>query len=107
GLLIKLMERLFLFFLVCLSINMQSQTNLIIDPSFEEYSRCPANITQSHRSFILKFWNIPTRGTPDYYNKCSNKVTSSVPYNKMGYQEVRTGTGYIGITCWVNFSEYI
>jgi len=76
---------LFLFFTV-----FSVGQNLIPDPSAEDYALCPTGLG------ILETW-LPTwntyRGTPDYFNNCSNGLGNS---NPVGFQEPRTGEGYIG-----------
>jgi hypothetical protein len=79
--------------------------NLIPDPSAENFAECPTGLG------ILQTWN-PNwqsfRGTPDYFNNCSNGLGSS---NPLGYQEPRTGEGYLGLITFsrnlVNAREYL
>lgn len=90
----------FLFFSVCLF-----GQNLIPDPSAEDYVECPTGLG------ILETWN-PNwqsfRGTPDYFNNCSDGLGSN---NPLGYQEPRTGDGYLGLFTFrrnpMNSREYI
>lgn len=70
--------------------------NLVKDPSFEEYKRCPTHLTQSAKLFPLSEWWLPTKGTPDYMNSCSDEITNySTPKNKHGIQSPKSGEGYL------------
>jgi outer membrane protein OmpA-like peptidoglycan-associated protein len=70
--------------------------NLVKDPSFEEYKRCPTHLTQSAKLFPLLEWWLPTKGTPDYMNSCSDEITGySTPKNKHGFQFPKSGEGYL------------
>jgi OOP family OmpA-OmpF porin len=71
--------------------------NLVPDPSFEEYKRCPTSIIHQKSEFRLNKW-YPARGSTDYYNSCANhkRTGVSVPYNQSGNQNARTGNGYVG-----------
>ncbi len=77
----------FFFFSVCLF-----GQNLIPDPSAEDVIECPSSLgnidtyTSSWQSF---------RGTPDYWNSCSTNVGLGWN-NSLGYQEPRSGQGYLG-----------
>jgi hypothetical protein len=98
------MKRFFtLSFLLC-SLALSGQ-NLIPDPSAEDFVECPKGLG------ILETWN-PNwqsfRGTPDYFNNCSNGLGS---HNPAGFQEPRTGEGYLGLFTFSknlpNAREYI
>ncbi|MDQ3100317.1 MAG: OmpA family protein [Bacteroidota bacterium] len=86
-------------FVTLASFEVQGQ-NLVPDPSFEIYKKCPTSISSSRGDFVsLKHWSNPTRGTPDYFNSCANAKSSvSTGFNIAGYAEPRTGHGYVGIT---------
>jgi OOP family OmpA-OmpF porin len=85
--------------------------NLVPNPSFESYSECPVMITQD-RLLGLNDWYQPTRGSADYYNRCSKKVCG-VPRNLLGYMQPRTGNGYVGIITYLkekgkkDYREYL
>jgi outer membrane protein OmpA-like peptidoglycan-associated protein len=73
--------------------------NLIPDPSFEIYQKCPTSISSTRGDFVsLTHWSNPTRGTPDYFNRCAKPYSSvSTGRNHAGYAQPRTGEGYVGI----------
>ena len=48
--------------------------NLVPNPSFENYSACPENISEI--DFALP-WTSTTGATPDYYNSCSTTLWST------------------------------
>lgn len=81
--------------------------NLVNDPSFENYVRCPQNIIQDVKKFPLKYWNIPTGGTTDYFNSCSKKLQTTIPNNSNGNQEARTGNGFVHSLNSINWVEYV
>ncbi len=86
------MNRL-IFLLLCLKCLLYTAgaQNLVRNPSFEEYERCPFFVN-GWLDWYVKDWDI----TPscDYYNSCS--PTWSVPANSKGFQYARTGKGYAG-----------
>lgn len=103
--------------LLILSFNgllLQSQ-NLVLNPSFEDYSQCPDNPNSIEYAL---FWSTPT-GSTDWYHPCALNSFWSVPLNSKGYQEARTGVAYAGFGVFVhpdfsapdildtNFKEYL
>ena len=85
--------------------------NLVPDPSFEDYFRCPySNPYYIHEVFdCCNIWFPPIgKGTPDYYNTCSfsdriiNDETTIAMYNFFR-QYPRTGTGMIGMFLYDGF----
>ncbi len=96
------------FFQPC-AVFAQSETgrNLISNPSFEKYRRCPDKINPVGVLKIVNAWFQPTSGSADYYNLCGS-VECFVPNNKLGVQQPRTGDGYCGIYCSKdNYREYL
>jgi len=91
------MKNLTTIVLISLSSFFYSQVNLVPNPSFEGYTNCP-----------LSAGEIPTSwyncgGSPDYYNVCaigSSTPSMGVPSNWIGYQNARTGNGYIGLSLY-------
>lgn len=70
--------------------------NMVLNPSFEEYDKCPQSYTfmdQSHR--LIPYWTYPTFTTPDYFNRCSNGEVK-VPNNFAGVSQPKSGDGYMG-----------
>jgi hypothetical protein len=98
------MKRFFTFSFILLSITLFGQ-NLIPDGSAENYLECPSNFGD------IETW-LPTwqsfRGSPDYFNSCSSGLGWD---NDLGYQEPRTGEGYVGLVTFSrnlpNAREYI
>jgi hypothetical protein len=86
------------FFILCSTV--LGQTNLVINPSFEDYDTCPNNQDQV-------YFAPPWIGyaTADYWNSCGPYA----PQNWAGYQYARTGTGYVGIGTYgcTDCREYI
>jgi outer membrane protein OmpA-like peptidoglycan-associated protein len=83
--------------------------NLVQNPSFEVYQKCPENPTSmdySHK--LIPFWTYPTIATPDYFNRCGmNEVR--VPNNFAGQSEPKTGNAYMGAILTgteYNYREY-
>ena len=86
-------------FLASLGLDTHSQ-NLVPNPSFEDYTDCPYSENQVH---FAEPWTNPGGSTPDFFHVCSNDFGSTivgVPQNWQGYQEPRTGKGYMGIVCY-------
>jgi OOP family OmpA-OmpF porin len=81
--------------------------NLVPNPSFEKYTKCPEWDTNHNFTTDLL---VRRKSHIDYFNECSNteealdveqKYTTksvSVPQNFRGFQYARTGKGYIGMT---------
>ncbi len=100
--------------LICLCItSFFAQTNLIVNPSFEDHSCVPeyANDGASPLSFSCCLgWKVFT-GTPEYYSIYStiynplcalssipllNNITVAIPKNCFGFQNPKSGDFYIG-----------
>lgn len=93
-----------------------AQTNLVPNPSFEEYYKCPMTSGYLDGSDStkrnVKNWFTPINATSDYYNKCTGEGnTNYVPLNIAGYQQAKTGFAYTGIAIFykpdLNYREYI
>ncbi len=70
--------------------------NMVLNPRFEEYDKCPTDYTymdQSHK--LIPHWTYPSFTTPDYFNKCS-AGQARVPDNFAGYSQPKYGEGYMG-----------
>lgn len=70
--------------------------NLIRNGSFEKYYVCPDNYTVEYTKRFLPNWVMPTKGTPDYFNRCSKEMVG-VPQNFMGSIFPAEGDGFIGL----------
>lgn len=84
--------------------------NLVINPGFEEYFRCPSSFSTDSRDFFLPGWSSANMGTPDHFHQCSWS-DNDVPFNWAGQTNAHTGLGYAGIYTWnnngKNYREYI
>lgn len=84
-----------------------SLTNLIYNPSFEDYLDCPKKIESLGIMTEVIGWWQATTGSADYFNKC-NKRECSIPENKLGVQQTRTGDAYCGFyVSKTDYREYI
>lgn len=70
--------------------------NLVVNGSFEKFYSCPDNYTVEYSKRFLPGWEMPTRGTPDYFNRCSKEMIG-VPQNFMGSIFPAEGNGFIGL----------
>jgi len=72
--------------------------NHIPNGSFEKYKYCPKIYSKIPRYFNKNVadWYSPTRGTPDYFNRCSQRG-AGIPENSAGTSETLTGDGYVGL----------
>lgn len=86
----KLNSLVFLF-LFCVSV-LHAQVNLVPNPSFEDTVSCPDWISD----MSVVGWTSPTTASPDYFHSC-NSTNAGVPQNVFGYQNARTGYGYVGV----------
>jgi hypothetical protein len=84
------MKRFFTFSFLLASFVLYGQ-NLIPDGSVENYVECPSNFGDIET--WLPSWKT-FRGSPDYFNSCSSGLGWN---NDLGYQEPRTGEGYLGL----------
>ncbi len=85
-----------LFFLLLIQGTTAQDHNLVVNPGFEDYEKCPEDYTPenlTHR--LIPGWTYPTRATPDYFNRCSPKNVG-VPRNFAGESEPHNGNGYVG-----------
>ena len=78
--------------------------NLVPNPGFERYSKCPYTFSATPYDFGVVSWSSPSPGTPDYYNRCSIG-DNSVPANWAGVSHAHSGVGYVGIYAWSNNTD--
>ncbi|HEX3009539.1 MAG TPA: hypothetical protein VHO90_18185, partial [Bacteroidales bacterium] len=65
--------------------------NLVLNPSFEVYEKCPQDHTPFDKSHkLIEGWTYPTYATPDYFNRCSPGQVK-VPANFAGVSEPTSG----------------
>lgn len=87
---------LFLAFGIAGSIAVAQERNLVLNPGFEKYDKCPQDYTPENLTHkLIPGWTYPTRATPDYFNRCSPRNVG-VPKNFAGESEPHGGDGYAG-----------
>lgn len=59
--------------------------NLVPNPGFEEYIKCPGSYMLNQNEFAIHGWQSPTSGTPDHFHSCSSGE-ADVPVNWAGIQ---------------------
>lgn len=84
-----------LVWLIFLSSPLRSQ-NLVPNPGFEEFEKCPGDFTVKYREELVPGWYMPSKGTADYFNGCTKRQVG-VPQNFMGYCLPKEGMAYAGI----------
>ena len=82
-----------------------AQTNLIPNPGFAEFDKCPQGLTDFEG--YVKYWKAANTGTPNYFNACGGSVETGVPYTFFGYRTAYKGSGYAGIMTSNAFREFI
>lgn len=101
------MRQVFLVFFFCFLISHDLfARNLIPNPGFESYSRCPKGLGELNR---LEEWTSPNGGTPDFFSACYTKnfETVGVPNNYFGIQPSFQGQAYVGIYAGEKETEYL
>ena len=88
---------LFLFFILVLG-STKAQTNLVLNPSFEDTVSCPSAANQIDASAN---WNASS-GSPDYMNVCCTDGLVGVPLNFGGYQQAASGYSYSAFATYVS-----
>ncbi|OFX20196.1 MAG: hypothetical protein A2033_19260 [Bacteroidetes bacterium GWA2_31_9] len=84
-----------LIVILLITANQLFSQNLVPNPSFELFEKCPQASTTIPRQDLVQDWYIPSSGTPDYYNECSTKC--GVPFNWAGQRPAFEGKAYIGL----------
>lgn len=109
----------YILIILLASTTLKAQENLVPNGDFELYSICPSSIYPYSYIDIANDWLMPTTGSSDYFNACSNEYDISlntflysVPQNYIGIQEARSGNGYAGYYAALvpendNYYEYI
>ncbi|MBQ4914272.1 OmpA family protein [Maribacter sp. MMG018] len=79
--------------------------NLIENPSFENYIQCPQTLGNLKKDLVD--WNVPTLGSTDYFNGCSQAM--GTPKNFNGEQPADFGVGYVGLYLYApdDYREYL
>jgi hypothetical protein len=113
------MRKIYAFCVLILAFFSAQGQNLVPNPSFEDTTS-----TSQHSSLIIcktqvcssvwwcTNWFAPTKGSPDYYNRCSGDSQNNVPKNFMGQIQPHSGNAYAGAgmfggTWYRNQREYI
>ena len=96
-----------LFFILFECLLMYSQ-NLVLNPSFEEYSYLP-QLYSKKDTFFCKNWNTYNINAADYFHTQSKDSMHSVPNNIDGFHLAHTGQAYVGIIAfnWQGYIEYV
>lgn len=102
----KVLSAIILLLSVCLAKFSIAQTNLVPNPSFEDYTTCPIGPSEIYQATP---WTQPTsEGTSDYFNVCNQSpfpfpvpipgfgAPVGVPYNSLGEQQANTDSAYAG-----------
>ncbi len=79
--------------------------NLIKNPSFENYIQCPQTLGNLQKDLVD--WTVPTLGSTDYFNGCSQAM--GTPKNFNGEQPADFGVGYVGLYLYApnDYREYL
>ncbi|MEE9361514.1 MAG: OmpA family protein [Cellulophaga sp.] len=82
-----------------------SAQNLVRNPSFEDYTKCPKHL-DDFNNFVAN-WSTASYGTSDYFNSCSDIM--GVPKNFNGYQNADFGNAYAGLYVYApeDYREYL
>lgn len=88
------MKQIFYILIVIFQLQLNAQENLVPNPSFEEFTKCPS---KKNKCTSLKYWflNNPKQKLL-YLNTCSNKECNPIN-NDFGNQSPRTDNGMVGI----------
>lgn len=78
--------------------------NLVPNPSFEQYFKCPGSYNYATNGKLAPGWFSPSTGTPDLFNKCS-LGEAGVPTNWAGRSNTYSGAGYAGIYAFITGRE--
>ena len=91
----KMKKFLFVLCFVLGAASLKGQVNLVPNPSFEDTVACPIYADQVDHAL---YW-YQCRGTPDYYNYCSNVLGPyvGVPNNWCGFQYPHSGDAFAGM----------
>lgn len=93
------------FLLVLLFCNIGYAQNMVPNPSFEIYNRCPGSVggivysPANNLYTVVANWISPmSASTPDYFNRCAGTASGvRVPYNMFGNMQPHSGNGYAGM----------
>lgn len=81
--------------LFCCAFNVKAQQNLILNPSCEEASQIPNDLT--FYDYCIDWWE-PYIYTTDYFsNQTASNNNNFIPENNFGFQNAKDGNYYLGI----------
>ncbi len=87
--------RLFIIIILLFLIDSVYSQNHVTNGDFEKYSQCPDGKGQLNRAIGWHgIWG--GGGSCEYYNACATYWKYSTPKNWVGFQQTRSGNGYIG-----------
>jgi type IX secretion system substrate protein len=78
---------------------LQSQTNLVPNPSFEIHDTCPN--TEDYITYSTH-WYPSASDLANYFNVCATNPVFSVPDNIAGYQYAASGNAYAGLASYIS-----
>lgn len=95
----------FYFLFLWVSSGLMAQMNLVPNPGFEDYRKCPRHLGNFEED--VAFWNTPTDGTTDFFHLCSEHM--GTPENFNGAQKTFEGEGYAGFYAYApgDYREYL
>jgi len=96
---------LFYLFIYFSTISQNIQNNLVLNPSFEDYTELPQVLYASDGISFCKYWSIPDLGSVDYFNEDNNFK----PYTLFGKNYPHSGKAYVAIIpiYWNGYMEHI
>jgi len=102
------MNRIWIFFLFFLMYQHAECQNLVTNPDFTIYFRCPQSFNQYNNNIkdLLPGWGTVNKSTPDFFHRCSKNSDVGVPDNFAGSTEPFIGDGYIGMILRVDAETY-
>tara|TARA_R110002012_G_scaffold14093_1_gene59156 strand:- start:11420 stop:12523 length:1104 start_codon:yes stop_codon:yes gene_type:complete len=95
----------FLCFLLLLSSQIGVSQNLVKNPSFEDFDKCPWTLSMFHNN--VNYWSCPNHSSTDFFRACGNVKETNDNYN--GVQTPFLGDAYAGIYCYADddYREYV
>ena len=95
----------FLFFLLLLTFQLAVSQNLVKNPSFEDFEKCPWKLGMFNSN--VNYWSCPNHGSTDFFRACGNTNETNQNYN--GEQTPFLGDAYAGMYCYAedDYREYI
>jgi len=95
--------RILFIILICFTIPLRAQFNLIPNGSFEILTNCPS---ASYNLSSATPWK-PYLQSPDVFATCATSPLMGVPQNGPGYKVPSTGLNYAGYCNWQNTQEIL